>query len=65
MLLLDTSLGLMTANETIVGKEFWGGDQRIVEQLAPHRDVYRSRGAAFCFRVHVLGAALCCRVCVP
>ena len=29
----DTSLGLMTANETIVGKEFWGGDQRIVEQL--------------------------------
>ena len=29
----DTSLGLMTADETIVGKEFWGGDQRIVEQL--------------------------------
>ncbi|MFT0846434.1 glycoside hydrolase family 99-like domain-containing protein [Actinomycetaceae bacterium L2_0104] len=29
----DTSLGLMTANDSIVGKEFWGGDQRIVEQL--------------------------------
>ena len=29
----DPTLGLVTAADSIVGKEFWGGDQRIVEQL--------------------------------
>lgn len=29
----DASLGLVTADDTIVGPEFWGGDQRIVTEL--------------------------------
>ena len=29
----DASLGLVTADDTIVGPEFWGGDERIVFQL--------------------------------
>ncbi len=30
----DASLGVLTATDSIVGSEFWGGDKRIVEQLA-------------------------------
>ena len=29
----DPALGVLTATDSIVGKQFWGGDQRIVEQL--------------------------------
>ncbi|MCI2194027.1 MAG: glycoside hydrolase family 99-like domain-containing protein [Ancrocorticia sp.] len=29
----DASLGLVTADGSIVGRDFWGGDQRIAEQL--------------------------------
>ncbi|WP_083078749.1 glycoside hydrolase family 99-like domain-containing protein [Actinobaculum suis] len=29
----DTSLGTVTARDSIVGSEYWGGDQRLVEQL--------------------------------
>lgn len=29
----DAGLGLVTADDSIVGPEFWGGDRRIVEQL--------------------------------
>ncbi|WIY82641.1 glycoside hydrolase family 99-like domain-containing protein [Propionimicrobium sp. PCR01-08-3] len=29
----DSSIGLVTADESIVGSEFWGGDQRISEEL--------------------------------
>ncbi|MCF2705937.1 glycoside hydrolase family 99-like domain-containing protein [Arcanobacterium haemolyticum] len=29
----EPSLGVYTARDSIVGKEFWGGDQRIVEQI--------------------------------
>ncbi|AWE41950.1 MULTISPECIES: glycoside hydrolase family 99-like domain-containing protein [unclassified Actinobaculum] len=29
----DAALGILTATDSIVGKQFWGGDQRIADQL--------------------------------